>query len=295
MRPVARGDVDGLVALYEGLSEVDLYRRFFQAHVPPRSSIEKMADAGARGDISLVAEVTGAAGTRTLVGEAACALLPDGDGELAITVAPEARGWTGPYLLALLCDEAAARGIPNIEADVLLDNTPMLALARARGYATMDHSECPSVVRVLFNTVGRVPSWPSSDRPRVVVEAPGARWFAEEEARASGLAVLVCPGPGARSCRCPAMAGWSCPLAGSADLVVDAVDPSTSEAGRRLLQAHRALLGHTRLYVDHGPGRRGARPELRMPGVSDGRASAVVGELHRLLARRVALSAKRAP
>ena len=41
---------------------------------------------------------------RTLVGEAGYTLLSDGDGELAITVDPEWRGWLGSWLLDALVD-----------------------------------------------------------------------------------------------------------------------------------------------------------------------------------------------
>ncbi|MDE3085302.1 MAG: GNAT family N-acetyltransferase [Acidobacteriota bacterium] len=263
VRPVSAGDVEALLSLYRSLPETDLYRRFFQAHLPPRTSIERMAGAALRGDIGLVAEVHEPDGTVRLVGEAACAVLPDGDGELALTVAPSARGWLGPYLLALLCDEAAARGLPNIEADVLQDNHPMLALAQARGYATMDHSECPSTVRVVFNSVGRVPTWPPGhDRRRVLVEVPGARWHAEAEARAAGLRVLVCPGPTSRWCRCPAVAGRPCPLAAAADAVVDAVDPDTSEAGRALLRAHHEFHARTPMLLEGPPAAAGVLDRL---------------------------------
>lgn len=272
LRDVSPADVDGLEALYGGLPEQDLYHRFFQARVPPRHSIERMTTAASRGDVVLVAEVVAPDGSRSLVGEAACALIPDGDGELGLTVAPSHRGWLGPFLLAVLCDQAAAHGVPNIEADILLENRPMLALAAARGYATMDHSDGPAMVRVVFNTVGRVPTWPGDrTRPRVVVETPGARWRAEAAARAAGLQVLVCPGPGSRWCRCPALAGWPCPLASAADLVVDAVDPEGSDAGRRLLEAHRAVHRGVGLLMD-GPAARGG-----------GEPDAVVGELHRRL------------
>lgn len=287
VRPVSSADVDDLTALYEGLPDEDLYRRFFQAHVPPRHAIERMTEAEDRGDIGLVAEMDGGDGCRTLVGEVGCARLPDGDGELAIAVTPSARGWIGPFLLALLCDEAAARGIPNLQADVLADNRPMLALAQARGYATMDHSECPSIVRVVFSTSGRVPTWPARhDRPRVVVEAPGARWHAEGATRAAGMDLLVCPGPSAKWSRCPAVTGGRCPLAAAADLVVDAIDPESSEAGRRLLEEHRKLHPDTLLYVE--PSGRTATgessaPVLGLPGAFSVETAEVVDDLQRLL------------
>jgi hypothetical protein len=250
VRLLRNDDVGALAALYGELSEDDLYRRFFQAHVPPRYALERMAKAEARGDIALVAELVLPDGRRQLVGETAGARLPDGNAELALTVSPSARGWMGPYLLGVLCDVAAERGIPNLEADVLLDNRPMLALVHHRGYATMGHSEQPAIIRVVFSTTGPVPTWPPRcGRPRVLVEAPGARWHAEGAARAAGFDLLVCPGPGARWSRCPAVKGDRCPLAGQADLVVEALEPG-SDAGRALWRAHRSVHADRLLYLD---------------------------------------------
>ena len=104
----------------------------------------------------------------------------------------------------------------------------------------MGHSERPSIVRLLIGTSGRTPPWPGTHRgPRVLVEAPGGRWHGEGVARAAGFEVLVCPGPPTQV-RCPALAGEPCPLASTADLVVDSLSSDTS-AGRALLDAHARL------------------------------------------------------
>lgn len=283
VRPIRPDDVDALAGLYGELSEEDLYRRFFQAHVPPRPALEHMADAEARGDIALLAYLVLPDGSHRVVGEAACARLPDGDGELALTVAPSARGWMGPYLLGVLCDVAAARGIANIQADILLDNRPMLALVQRRGYATKEHSRQPSIIRVVFGTSGPVPTWPAGHRrPRVVVEVPGARWHAEGGARAAGFDVLVCPGPTAQWSRCPAVRGTRCPLAAEADVVVTTLAPS-SEPGRRLLQAHRDLHGDRPVCLElSSAGPPAAVLEIEHEA-SDDRTNRVIASLRRLV------------
>lgn len=56
-------------------------------------------------------------GGARIVGEASYELLPNGAGELAITVAADQRGWIGPYLLDAMVEAAAAGGVPNVEAD----------------------------------------------------------------------------------------------------------------------------------------------------------------------------------
>jgi len=239
IRHVDRADAPGLVALYAGLSDDDTYCRFFSGHAPPVSFIEKMTAVEERGGFGFVVVVEEPDGTSRIVGEASCEPLPDGDGELGITVAEDARGWLGPYLLDAVVEEAAGRGIANLEADVLVMNPRMLSVLRNRGYVVMDRSEQPAIIRVAIGTASRIPSWPGThDRPRLLLEMSGGRWHAEAEARAAGFQVLACPGPAGGWSRCPALCGEPCPLAAAADLVVDAVP---DELGRSLLEAHRRV------------------------------------------------------
>jgi hypothetical protein len=179
-----------------------------------------MATVGERGGFGLVASVADREGGEELVAEAGYTPLPDGDGELEITVARPWRGWLGHYLLDALLSAAADRGVPNLQADVLLSNGPMLSLIRSRGYATLDSSE-GAVVRVLIGTSGPSPRWSGPHtRPRVLVESPGGRWHATDAARRAGLQVIVCPGPRAVGAPCPALDGKPCPLAAGADAIV---------------------------------------------------------------------------
>lgn len=243
VRPVGPADVDGLAALYAGLTVEDLYRRFFSVYRPDRAFFARVASVADRGGCGLVAVEYGDGaddGDGVVVAEAGYELLRNGDGELAITVADAWRGWLGPFLLDALVEAAAARGVPNLEADILVSNAPMLALVRSRGYVTLADSEWCSV-RVVIGTAGRVPTWPGAhDRPRVLVEVPGGRWHAGVAAEAAGLQVLACPGPlGART-RCPALIGRPCPLAASADAVVMS-HGAPDERWDALLAAHRRV------------------------------------------------------
>lgn len=240
IRPVEAGDLEGLTQLFAQLDERDLYRRFFQARVPGTTTLERMVTPQERGGLGFVAEVQGAGVPPPIVAEATCEPLPNGDGELGITVLPRWRGWLGAYLMDLIASAAAQRGMPNLEAEILLENRPMLAVVRARGYVTMDHAECPGVVRVAIAGRGHVPVWPGShDRRRVLVEAPGGRWYAEAAARRAGFDVLVCSGPRPGWPHCPAMRGEPCPLARDADLVID--DLPLDRGGGELLRSHRAV------------------------------------------------------
>jgi ribosomal protein S18 acetylase RimI-like enzyme len=239
IRALSAADAAGLVELFATLGEDDLYRRFFSGHPPPETFVKKMAGIEERGGIGLVAVLEGPDDSARIVGEASSNPLPNGNGELGITVAPEARGWLGPYLLDALVEEAARRGVPNIEADVLVTNRRMLTLLHHRGYAVMDESDHPVILRVRISTTGRVAGWEGGQsRPRVLVEAPGGHWSNAEQVRKAGFEVLVCPGPLRGWSACPALRGEPCPLAAHADAIVDAVP---GEPGSALLAAHRRL------------------------------------------------------
>jgi ribosomal protein S18 acetylase RimI-like enzyme len=275
-------DADALAQLYASLGDDDLYRRFFQAHVPTARTIQRILTTADRGGVGLVAVLDEADGAVRLVGETSCEPLPGGGADLGITVAPQSRGWLGPYLLDALIETARAQGITNLQADVLVENRRMLALARARGYATVDHSERPSIVRVVMGTAGRTPPWPGPHlAPRVLVEAPGGRWHGESAVRAAGFEVMVCPGPVAHR-QCPALAGEPCPLASNADLVIDTVPPD-STAGRALLDAHDHLHAGVPICVEFPADAptTGNRPTI--PRRTDD--AAVVSLIQRLVAR----------
>jgi hypothetical protein len=239
VRPVRADDVDALEKLYAGLDLDDQHRRFFSAYRPPPVFFERLTTVAERGGFGLVALVTSADGTQELVGEANYTMLPNGDGELAITVADRWRGWLGPYLLDALLSAGAARGVPNLDAEVLVTNGPVLALARTRDCVVADRPDT-AVIRVLIGTTPPSARWPGAhDLPRVLVEGPGTTWH-QEAARAAGLEVVTCPGPLARRTPCPALLGGPCPLAAGADAIV-LRHPGPEEQWAELLAAHRQL------------------------------------------------------
>jgi RimJ/RimL family protein N-acetyltransferase len=239
IRAVRRGDAAALMALYARLDPGDSQRRFFAVYRPELAFFTAMATEADRGGARLVAVATSDAGDEEVVGEAGYAMLPNGDGELAIVVDAGWRGWLGPFLLDALLATAATAGVPNLEADVLTTNPAMLGLLRARGAAVMDHDDW-TVVRLLIGT-GDAPTWPGQhDRPRLLVEGAGGRWGTEAEARAAGLHVITCPGPRDGRHGCPALAGRPCPLAAGADAIVVS-RPGDEARWRDLLAAHADL------------------------------------------------------
>jgi hypothetical protein len=249
VREATEDDVPGIVALYERLPTEDKHRRFF--------SVIDVTDAFIRGwvrrtrdhGLGLIAvEDDGDIGSR-VVADAGYVVLPNGDADFALTVAPDRRGWLGPFLLDLLVREAADRGVPNLEADILTENRAMLALAHHRGYVT-DGDTDYTVLHVIIGTGGRGPAWPPAPHgPKLLVEKPGGRWEGRANAVGAGLEVRVC----GFTDRCPALHGRPCPLAADADAIIVAF-PRGDARGQQLVQAHRQLHGTVPVVAPSGPG-----------------------------------------
>lgn len=287
VRAVYEGDIDGLGALYDALTVDELHDRFFSVYHPDRRFLEKVTTIAGRGGYGLVAVASDAhtapAKVR-LVAEAGYELLPNGDGQLAITVAPDWRGWLGPFLLDALLESAALRDVPNLEADILVTNTPMLTVARARGIATMPSDDWVST-RIVMGTRGRVPCWPVNDtRPRVLVETPGGRWRVGEPARRAGLQVLACSGPRPDRPRCPVLDGRPCPLAAAADAIVVS-HPRADEEWAAVADAHPARHPGVPVCVEGARPSPGASPPAGAVHVPDHTADPTVVALVQRLAQ----------
>ncbi len=272
IRSAGPEDAAAVEVLYAGLSADDLHLRFFSTFRPPRDFFDRLVNFASEDGLCIVAVVDDPA--PRLVAEAEYFLLPNGNGEFAMTVAPDWRGWLGAYLLDTLLEAAAARGVPNLEAEVLVENRRMLAVIRRRGYATLDGTDI-SEVRVAVGTGTPMPTWPAvHDRPRVLVEARGVWWSGERAARAAGMEVMVCPGPHPGS-RCPALDGEPCPLVEGADVVVCALAASAAGDVRA---AHASVHPATPVIV-RGPATRAG--ELALGSTSD---DALIGLLRVALA-----------
>lgn len=231
-------DVAEVQALYGRLSVDDLRRRFFVGHAPSEHTTRTWLTVAERGGVAMVAEVVEPDGSKGTVAEAGYALLADGDGELAITVDPRWRGWLGGWLLDVLARQAAAHGVENLHADVLVENATMLTLLRHRGYAAVDHPDW-NTIRLVISTTGRTPGWPPQHAGRrLLATAPGARWRGEAAAKEAGFDVRTCAGPEGLDGECPLLHGEDCPLLDGVDAVVFDLVPSNRE--------HRALIGALR-------------------------------------------------
>jgi hypothetical protein len=241
IRTATLDDLDELVAMYERFDEADVHRRFFSASAP-RHVIEQWLRVGERGgEVLVVVDSTG-----RVVGDAGYAVEPSGNGELGIAISRELRGWLGPYLLDVVVGRAAARGIPNLEAEVLSTNCAMLAMLRARGCAFVPAADVQTV-RVVIATSGAAPTFPPAEvadgARRVVIERSGAHWWGASQLQSAGAHVLVCPGPGrGRTHPCPLAIGEPCPLVDAADAVLVVLGPD-EVAIDPVLAAHRARRG----------------------------------------------------
>jgi hypothetical protein len=217
VRPVRPWDEAGLTDLYDGLNTEDRYLRFFCAYRPRLEFIQHLANPGPR-EARVVAELHEPTGTR-LIAEAGYSWLANGNGEFAMVVARDWRGWLGPYLLDVVVGLAATNRVPNLEAEVLATNTRMLALLRARGCVVLRHDGW-NEFRMMVGTGRHGPTWSDADdRPRVLVETPGGRWPLEDAADTAGMRVITCPGP-TQNASCPLLSGQECPLVACADAIV---------------------------------------------------------------------------
>ncbi len=137
IRPTTANDARHLEVLFRSLDPDDQRRRFFTAWSPNETWCGSWASVAERGGFGVIALVNDSAG-ETAVGEAGYAIRSDGDGDLGVTVVDDWRGWLGAYLVDRLVEHAAANGIENLQADVLLENLPMRRILAHRGAGACD-------------------------------------------------------------------------------------------------------------------------------------------------------------
>jgi hypothetical protein len=238
VRPAVADDVDGLLRMYESLSADDRDRRFFSVSRPQRRLIERLLDTARSDGLWLVAVTDDGA----IVADVGYTGLPDGDAELAITVTEPWRGWLGPYLFDLLCQRAAAHGVANLRANVLLENRRMLRLLARRGCATVSFPDT-AIVEMTVSSGEGMPGWPpASGHPRLLVEGCGGRWARAAEAERAGWTVVACAGPGSNQVpSCPLLEGGRCPLVDGADEIVLGFAPNDPRRAE-LAEVHAARM-----------------------------------------------------
>lgn len=266
IRPTTAADADLICELYEPLSLDDRRRRFFNAFRPDLDWCRHWASVGERGGYGVIA-IVHHPDRDEVAGEAGYAIRKDGDGDLAVTVAPHWRGWLGSYLVEMLVQHAASHGIDNLQADVLLENRAMLAILRRRGSVSLEHAD--GTIRLTIGTTGGGPAWPPLAKGhKVLVATPGGRWSGEQSADDAGCVTAVCSGPGRRQRGgCPVLRGERCPLADQADAIVILLDPD-DEQTQRLIALHREHRPGVPIFVSPGAGEAAAVPPdcIEIPG-----------------------------
>jgi RimJ/RimL family protein N-acetyltransferase len=136
MRP---SDRDGIVAAFARLDRASVYTRFFSFRRElPESALARIGEIDFFHLAGLVVTI-GSGGGETIVGTATYVAAPaPHDGAMAAEVAftieedYQGQGLAG-QLLAALADIARRHGIVRLTAEVLADNTPMLAVFRRSG------------------------------------------------------------------------------------------------------------------------------------------------------------------
>lgn len=233
LRESGPDDLAEVRSLYDRLAETDRHLRFHGA-APDDAFLTRWLTCDASG-VTLVVEVDAAEGLR-VVAEGGFRGEGDDDVEFAITVDPVWRGGLGTWLVQHLQQLAHGRGHGRLAADVLSSNLAMRGLLERLGYATIDRPGERSM-RVAVPTEGSTPGWSRHGRSRVLVEADGGGWFAEQALRDAGHEVAVCPGPGGRREPCPLLVGEPCLLVEGADVVLSVLRGTDGERVRAVHDA----------------------------------------------------------
>ena len=138
-----------------GLSPASRRRRFHGAIKSlPSALLAALTGADQNDHVALVAEApeAGAAeeGRMAIVAEARFVTEEPGQpAELALAVADAWQGQgLGAALMDLLCRQGRLRGLPGLQADVMVDNAAMLALLCSRGSIVCRHPEDTALRRI---------------------------------------------------------------------------------------------------------------------------------------------------
>jgi len=266
VRSLARRDALALRALYRRLPAADWVRYLGVCDGDDRGFAARAASVGERGGHGLVAEVapdgpaaapapglgaTDAPGT--LLGECHYELSPGGAGELVLVVDPAWRDWLGPRLFDAVLEDAAARGVADLEIEVMRGDDWLKDLVGRRGHLVVPTGDDWLSSRAVVGTAGGPPTW-TAPRPRVLVESPIGRWHAADAARAAGLSVMICTAPEHGSGACTMGEGLPCPLVTGADVVVISYPPDTP-TWDQLIAAHPDMHPGVPVCVEGAEGR----------------------------------------
>jgi len=130
-REAKSDDWEGILKLYNSLSDDDLYFRFFTYHRLTEEEARKIANT--RDHYTVIAEVN-----EKIIGEAS--LYPDG--ELAVVVSPEfRRNGIGTELVKRLIEYGKRHGMKIIKFYTLPENIPMIKIGKKLGFKIIERED----------------------------------------------------------------------------------------------------------------------------------------------------------
>lgn len=250
LRTATSEDTAAVTEFYRRLPAEDRVSHLGVFDAYDRGFAQRATTAHERGGRALLAQMDAPERdqARAVVGEAHFELLADGDGELALVVAPEWRAWLGPRLLDAILDEAAASGVANLEVDVMRSDGWVRELVESHRHAVRPPQDWLTT-RLVVGTHGQTPVWDAAPGPRVLVETPGGRWHAADAARAAGMTVMCCSTPCHHGSPCPMLEGTPCALVTGADVVVVSYPPDRQE-WTELIATHREIHPDTPICIE---------------------------------------------
>ncbi|MBU4336496.1 MAG: GNAT family N-acetyltransferase [Actinobacteria bacterium] len=150
LRPIRPDDGEALQAFHTGQSELSIYLRFFAPLARlPEAELVRLTHVDHVDRVAFVA-VTGGVGAERIVAVGRYDRVDEDSAEVAFTVADALHGkGLGSMLLEHLAAAARERGVRRFVADVLPQNSRMIAVFRDAGYEVQQRTE-DGVVTVAF-------------------------------------------------------------------------------------------------------------------------------------------------
>jgi acetyl coenzyme A synthetase (ADP forming)-like protein len=138
VRSAGEGDLERVLAFYQGLSAISLYQRFLGTRRLTAAGIRPLLPVDRAAGRALVGECGGE--VVAFAGYYRAAGAPSADVSFAIADSLHGRG-IATHLLERLAELARSEGVREFEADVLQDNRAMLDVFRECGYAVAQQAE----------------------------------------------------------------------------------------------------------------------------------------------------------
>jgi acetyltransferase len=152
VRPVRPEDEALIVELHDGHSEQTIRMRFFgMVRRLSHDNLIRLCQLDHDRDVALAALHRGPDGRLHMIGVSRYHLDPaTGDAEFAVVVTDAWQGkGVGSYLMRRLAEVGRERGVKRLVGEVLRENTSMVRLMTALGYA-IEVTDDPAVVRAVM-------------------------------------------------------------------------------------------------------------------------------------------------